>query len=72
MARIGRGLRVIARRAGPGDAVVVAHGTSIRAAVPTLTGQPDPGADLAAGGLARFVVTPGYGSAVDVALAAWT
>jgi hypothetical protein len=40
--------------------------------VPTLTGQPDPGADLAAGGLARFVVTPGYGSAVDVALAAWT
>lgn len=71
-ARIGRALRVIARWAGPEHAVVVAHGASIRAAVPTLTGQPDPGADLATGGLARFVVTPGSGSAIDVALTAWT
>src|SRR5580704_16698300 len=69
VARTGRGLRVIAGWAGPGDAVVAAHGASIRAAVPALTGQPDPGADLAAGGLTRLVVTPGYGSAVDVALA---
>jgi broad specificity phosphatase PhoE len=37
-----------------------------------LTGQPDPGADLATGGLARLVITPGPGSAIDVALAAWT
>lgn len=70
--RIGRALRVIARWAGAEDAIVVAHGASIRAAVPALTGQPDPGADLATGGLARFVVTPGSGSATDVALAAWT
>jgi broad specificity phosphatase PhoE len=57
---------------GTEDAVVVAHGASIRAAAPALTGQPDPGADLATGGLARFVVTPGSGSAIDAALAAWT
>jgi probable phosphoglycerate mutase len=71
-ARIGCALRVIARWAGPGDAVVVAHGASIRAAVPALTGQPDPGADLATGGLAGLVITPGPGSAIDAALAAWT
>jgi probable phosphoglycerate mutase len=72
VARTGRVLRVIARWAEPEDAVVVAHGAGIRAAAPALTGQPDPGADLATGGLARFVVTPGSGSALDVALAAWT
>jgi broad specificity phosphatase PhoE len=63
---------VIAGWAEPQDAIVVAHGASIRSALPALTGQPDPGADLATGGLARLVVTPGSGSAVDVALAAWT
>ena len=46
-ARIGCALRVIARWAGPEDAVVAAHGASIRAAVPALTGQPDPGAQRA-------------------------
>ena len=71
-ARIGRALGVIARWAEPQDAIVVAHGASIRSALPALTGQPDPGADLATGGLARLVVTPGSGSAADVALAAWT
>lgn len=70
-ARIGRALRVIARWAGCEDAVVVAHGASIRAAVPALTGQPDPGVDLATGGLARLVLTPGSGSAVDVTLTDW-
>ena len=71
-ARIGRALGVIARWAEPEDAIVVAHGASIRSALPALTGQPDPGADLATGGLARLVVTPGSGSAIDVAPAAWT
>ena len=71
-ARIGRALGVIASWAEPEDAIVVAHGASIRSALPALTGQPDPGTDLATGGLARLVVTPGSGSAIDVALAAWT
>jgi probable phosphoglycerate mutase len=71
-ARIGGALRAVADQAGTGDAIVVAHGASIRAAVPVLTGQPDPGTDLATGGVARFTVTPGPGSAVDVSLAAWT
>ena len=71
-ARIGRALGVIASWAEPEDAIVIAHGASIRSALPALTGQPDPGADLATGGLARLVVTPGSGSAIDVALAAWT
>jgi broad specificity phosphatase PhoE len=71
-ARIGRALGVIAGWADPKDAIVIAHGASIRSALPALTGQPDPGADLATGGLARLVVAPGCGSAIDVALAAWT
>ncbi len=71
-ARIGRALRAVASRAGPDDAVVVAHGASIRAAVPALTGQPDPGTDLATGGVARFMVTPGSGAAIDIALTTWT
>jgi broad specificity phosphatase PhoE len=70
-ARIRRALRAVASQAGVADAVVVAHGASIRAAVPTLTGQPDPGGDLATGDVARFDVTPGPGSAVDIALATW-
>jgi broad specificity phosphatase PhoE len=73
-ARIGRALRAVAEQARDREAIVVAHGASIRAAVPVLTGQPDPGTDLATGGLARFTVTPGPGpgSGVDVSLAAWT
>jgi probable phosphoglycerate mutase len=70
-ARIGRALRAIASQARVSDAVVVAHGASIRAALPTLTGQPDPGSDLATGDVARLVVTPGPGSAVDIELATW-
>lgn len=70
--RIGRALRAVADEAGAGHAVVVAHGASIRAAVPALTGQPEPGTDLATGGVARFTVTQRLGSAADIALAAWT
>src|SRR5258708_6975294 len=51
--RIGRALRAVADEAGAEHAVVVAHGASIRAAVPALTGQPEPGTDLATGGVAR-------------------
>jgi broad specificity phosphatase PhoE len=70
-ARTRRALRGIAAQAGGADAVVIAHGASIRAAVPALTGQPDPGRDLATSDVARFAVTCGQGSAVRIALTAW-
>jgi broad specificity phosphatase PhoE len=70
--RIGRALRAVADEAGAQDGVVVAHGASLRAAVPTLTGQPEPGTDLPTGAVARFTVTRRRGSAADIALAAWT
>jgi broad specificity phosphatase PhoE len=70
-ARTRRALRGIAAQAGSTDAVVIAHGASIRAAVPELTGQPDPGRDLATGDVARLSVTCGHGSAAHIALTAW-
>jgi broad specificity phosphatase PhoE len=70
-ARTRRALGSIAARAGSLDAVVIAHGASIRAAVPALTGQPDPGRDLATGDVARFSVTCGHGMTVHIALTTW-
>ncbi|HEY2553537.1 MAG TPA: histidine phosphatase family protein [Streptosporangiaceae bacterium] len=70
-ARIRRALLGIAARSGSADAVVIAHGASIRAALPTLTGQPDPGRDLATGDVARLSVICGDGSAARIALTAW-
>jgi broad specificity phosphatase PhoE len=70
-ARTRRALGAIAAGAGSADAVVIAHGASIRAAVPALTGQPDPGRDLATGDAARLSVTCGHGSAARIALTAW-
>ncbi len=70
-ARTARALRVIAERAGADDAIVVAHGASIRAAIPALTGQPDPGADLPAGAVASLAVTLRPGRDASIALAAW-
>lgn len=69
--RIGGALLAVAEQAGPDHAIVVAHGASIRAAIPVLTGQPDPGADLATGGSALLAVTPDSGSA-SIALMAWS
>lgn len=70
-ARMGRALWTIAERAGPGDAIVVAHGANIRAAIPVLTGQPDPGTDLGTGAIASLTVTPGVGATVGIALVMW-
>lgn len=70
-ARTRRALASIAAQAGGMDAAVIAHGASIRAAVPVLTGQPDPGRDLATGDVARFSVTCGHGMAVQIALTTW-
>jgi broad specificity phosphatase PhoE len=70
-ARTRRALRGIAAQARGADAVVIAHGASIRAAVPALTGQPDPGRDLATGDVARLSVACGHGSVVRIALTDW-
>jgi broad specificity phosphatase PhoE len=39
--------------------LVVAHGANLRAALPCLAGEPDPGADLPTGGVAALQVHPG-------------
>jgi broad specificity phosphatase PhoE len=70
-ARTARALAGIAARADGMDAVVIAHGASIRAAVPALTGRPDPGRDLATGDVARLSVTCGDEMAVHIALTSW-
>jgi len=70
-ARTGRALRVIAEQAGTDDAIIVAHGASIRAALPVLTGQPDPGADLPTGAVASLMVALRPGLAASIALVAW-
>lgn len=69
--RIRGALHAVAERT-TGDAIVIAHGASIRAAVPALTGQPDPGADLATGAVARFTVTRMPAGGGEIALASWT
>jgi probable phosphoglycerate mutase len=64
VARIGRGLRAAAALAagnGTGDGegvavLVVAHGGNLRAALPTLTGAPEPDDDLPNGGWAGLAV----------------
>lgn len=71
VARTRRALASITARAGGMDAVVIAHGASIRAALPVLTGQPDPGRDLATGDVARLSVTCGHGMAVQIAMRTW-
>ena len=47
--------------------LVVAHGASLRAALPALTGLPDPGADLPTGTFATLDVSGGRGGRVRVA-----
>jgi broad specificity phosphatase PhoE len=64
-------LASIAAQAGGMDRVVIAHGASIRAAVPVLTGQPDPGRDLPTGDVAQLSVTCGPGMPVHIALTTW-
>jgi broad specificity phosphatase PhoE len=70
-ARIGRALGTVTDMALTHDAIVIAHGANIRAALPALTGQADPGTDLATGGVARLTVVRGPGATIDVALTAW-
>lgn len=53
-ARLRTALTRAVQPAFAGSLLVVAHGASIRAALPLLTGDPDPGHDLPTAGVARF------------------
>jgi broad specificity phosphatase PhoE len=56
-ARLRKALTAVARGAvGEGRSLLVAHGASLRAALPGLTGEPDPGVDLPTGGVAALRV----------------
>jgi broad specificity phosphatase PhoE len=69
-ARLLRALTVVARGAAAGlspvlagsaaaeRSLVVAHGANLRAALPCLAGEPDPGTDLPTGGVAALHVRP--------------
>ncbi len=50
--------------------LVVAHGANIRAALPRLAQVPDPGVDLATGGIARFTVEADHHGS-RIALNSW-
>jgi len=80
-ARLLRALRVVARGAAAGPSpvlagsaaaersLVVAHGANLRAALPCLAGEPDPGTDLATGGVAALRVRPS--GLPEVRLVSW-
>ena len=57
-ARLLRALTVVARSAPAERSLVVAHGANLRAALPCLAGEPDPGTDLPTGGVAALHVRP--------------
>ncbi|MGA8460693.1 MAG: hypothetical protein WB800_35220, partial [Streptosporangiaceae bacterium] len=56
--RLLRALTAVARSAAAERALVVAHGANLRAALPCLAGEPDPGTDLPTGGVAALHVRP--------------
>ena len=80
-ARLLRALTVVARSAAAGHppvpagsaaperSLVVAHGANLRAALPCLAGEPDPGADLPTGGVAGLEVH--HGGFPVVRLVSW-
>lgn len=68
-ARLLRALTVVARSAAAECSVVVAHGANLRAALPCLAGEPDPGADLPTGGVAGLEVH--HGGFPVVRLVSW-
>ena len=68
-ARLLRALTVVARSATAERSLVVAHGANLRAALPCLAGEPDPGTDLATGGVAALRVRPS--GLPEVRLVSW-
>jgi ribonuclease H / adenosylcobalamin/alpha-ribazole phosphatase len=64
-ARLSRALTAVAVSCAGEGALIVAHGASLRAALPGLTGRPDPGGDLPNGAFATLEVhTAGPGPAI--------
>jgi broad specificity phosphatase PhoE len=55
-AEAGRSRASVRTGVGEGRSLVVAHGANLRAALPCLAGERDPGADLPTGGLATLHV----------------
>jgi broad specificity phosphatase PhoE len=70
-ARLRRALTAVAAASGEGRSLVVAHGASLRAALPSLTGGSDPGVDLPTGGFAALQVVPGAVAGPAVRLVSW-
>ena len=58
--RLQRALLTIAHRSAPATSLVVAHGANLRAALPCLTDQADPGTDLAPGAVATLQIDPSH------------
>jgi broad specificity phosphatase PhoE len=69
-ARLRTGLERVLAVAGERDALVVAHGANIRAALPGLAGATEVGEGRVAAGIARFHVTPHSSGGVHVQLLA--
>jgi len=58
-ARLRHAMVTVASRPGHRISLIVAHGASLRAALPALTGVADPGSDLAPGAVASFEISTG-------------
>jgi broad specificity phosphatase PhoE len=70
-ARLRRALAAVSHNAGGVTSLVVAHGANLRAALPGLTGDLDPGVDLPTGGVAVMRVDSGDLLDASVQLLSW-
>jgi broad specificity phosphatase PhoE len=59
--RLRRALAIVAGQSGDVASLVVAHGGALRAALPSLAGFPDPGADMTTGSFAALGVSHSEG-----------
>lgn len=70
-ARLRQALITVARGCAGGRALIIAHGASLRAALPSLTGEPDPGTDLPTGAVAALQADPDCRPSAGVKLMTW-
>lgn len=70
-ARLWQALTTVAHDCAGGRALIVAHGASLRAALPQLTGKPDPGSDLTTGAVAELRVDPDRRPPAGLQLVSW-
>ncbi len=69
--RLQRALSLVALSCRGSIALVVAHGASLRAAIPGLTGLPDPGSDIPTGAVADLRVEPSRNERPVMELLSW-